>query len=62
LLQGWNAILASFLKSFPDKSFAVSIIPNDAFPGIAQDGSVISGHVGDENGPLLMSAGQLLAW
>ena len=33
LLQAWNTVLGSFTKSFPDKSFAVSIIPNDAFPG-----------------------------
>ena len=61
LLQGWNAILASFMKYYPGKSFAVSIIPNDAFPGIAQDGSLITGAIGDENEPLLMSAAQLLA-
>ncbi len=60
LLQGWNAVLASFTKSFPDKSFAVSIIPNDAFPGIAEDGSVITGHIGDEDEPLITSASQLL--
>ena len=60
LLQGWNALLASFRKSFPDKSFAASIIPNDAFPGIAQDGSIIKGQIGDEDEPLLMSAAQQL--
>ena len=60
LLQGWNAILASFMKSFPDKSFAVSIIPNNAFPGIAEDGSAITGAIGDENDPLIMSAAQQL--
>ncbi len=60
LLKGWNAVLGSFMKSFPDKPFAVSIIPNDAFPGIAEDGSAITGKVGDENQPLLMSASQLL--
>ncbi len=60
LLQGWNAIVASFMKSFPDKSFAVSIIPNDAFPGIAEDGSLITGHVGDEDEPLILSASQQL--
>ncbi len=60
LLKGWNGILASFLKSFPDKSFAVSIIPNNAFPGIAEDGSAITGKVGDENGPLLTSVAQQL--
>jgi uncharacterized protein (TIGR03437 family) len=60
LLQGWNAVLGSFTKSFPDKSFAVSIIPNDAFPGIAEDGSAIPGHIGDEDEPLIQSASQLL--
>ncbi len=60
LLQGWNAILSSFNRSFPDKPFAVSIIPNDAFPGIAQDGAAITGAIGDENMPLLLSASQLL--
>ncbi|MDR3700511.1 MAG: beta-galactosidase [Candidatus Sulfopaludibacter sp.] len=60
LLQGWNAILGSFRKSFPDKPFAVSIIPNDAFPGIAEDGSAITGHIGDENQPLLTTASQQL--
>jgi hypothetical protein len=60
LLQGWNTVVGSFMKSFPDKSFAVSIIPNDAFPGIAESGSLITGAVGDENEPLLMSASQQL--
>ena len=60
LLQGWNAVLSSFMKSFPDKPFAVSIIPNDAFPGIAPNGTVITGAVGDEDEPLLMSASSLL--
>lgn len=60
LLQGWNAVLASFVKSFPDKSFAVSIIPNNAFPGIAENGSAITGTIGDENDPLIMSAAQQL--
>jgi len=36
LLQGWNSILASFEKYFPGKSFAVSIIPENAFPAIAE--------------------------
>jgi hypothetical protein len=60
LLQGWQAVVGSFLKSFPDKSFSVSIIPNDAFPGIAEDGTVIAGHAGDENEPLLQWASQQL--
>ncbi len=60
LLQGWNAVLGSFMKSFPDKPFSVSIIPNDAFPGIAENGSAITGQIGDENEPLLESASQKL--
>ncbi len=60
LLQGWNAVLASFEKSFPDKPFSVSIIPNNAFPGIAEDGSAITGQIGDENQPLLVVANQQL--
>jgi uncharacterized protein (TIGR03437 family) len=60
LLQGWNAILGSFLKYFPDKSFAVSIIPNNAFPGIAEDGTAITGTIGDENDPLIISAAHQL--
>jgi uncharacterized protein (TIGR03437 family) len=60
LLQGWNTVLNSFLKSFPDKPFSVSIIPNDAFPGIAEDGSAIQGQIGDEDEPLLQSASQLM--
>ena len=60
LLKGWNAVLNSFDKYFPDKTFAVSIIPNDAFPGIAEDGTVITGHIGDENQTLLQAASQLL--
>lgn len=60
LLTAWNAIVGSFQKSFPDKSFAVSIIPNDAFPGINENGSAIQGAIGDENEPLLQSASQML--
>jgi uncharacterized protein (TIGR03437 family) len=60
LLQGWNAILASFMKSFPDKPFAVSIIVSGAFPAIGEDGSVIKGPVGDQTQPLLLSASQKL--
>jgi uncharacterized protein (TIGR03437 family) len=61
LLQGWNALLGSFLKNFPDKSFAVSIIPNDAFPGIDQNGRSIAGTIGDENDPLIMAASKQLS-
>ena len=60
LLQAWNAIFGSFLKSFPDKRFAVSIIPNNAFPGIDQNGAAISGAIGDENDQLVSSAAQQL--
>ncbi len=60
LLQGWNAVIGSFNKYFPDKSFSVAIIPNDAFPGIDQSGNAIVGTIGDENEPLLQSASQLL--
>jgi uncharacterized protein (TIGR03437 family) len=60
LLQGWNAVTSSFNKYFPDKSFSVAIIPNDAFPGIDQNGNAITGTIGDENEPLLQSASQLL--
>jgi uncharacterized protein (TIGR03437 family) len=56
LLQGWNAIIGSFQNSFPDKPFAVSIIPSNAFPAIAEDGSVIMGTRPDSNTPLLQSA------
>ena len=61
LLRGWNSVLGSFMKSFPDKSFAVSIIPNDAFPGIDQNGQPIIGTIGDENDPLIMAASKQLA-
>jgi len=60
LLQGWNAIVTSFNKHFPDKSFAVSIIANNAFPGINENGTLITGPIGDENEPLLQSASQML--
>jgi len=67
--QGWNAILGSFLKSFPDKYFSVSLIPtlygpkvDSGFPPIAEDGSMITGS-GPGSGPdltqmLLASAAQ----
>lgn len=60
LLQGWNAILGSFIKSFPDKPFAVSIIVSGAFPAIAEDGSVNKGPAGDQTQPLIVSASQKL--
>jgi hypothetical protein len=60
LLQGWNAVVNSFNKYFPDKSFAVSIIANNAFPGINENGTLIKGAIGDENEPLLQSASLML--
>jgi uncharacterized protein (TIGR03437 family) len=60
LLQGWTSVLGSFMKSFPNKSFAVSIIPNDAFPGIDQSGQPIAGTIGDLNDPLIMAASKQL--
>jgi hypothetical protein len=58
LLQAWNAVTASFRKSFPDKFFGVAIIPQNAFPRIAEDGTVIVGAVPDQNQPLLLAASQ----
>ena len=58
LLQGWDAITSSFKKSFPDKALSIAIIPNNAFPAIAEDGSAIKGTPPDANAPLLALAGQ----
>ena len=58
LLHAWDTITGSFQKSFPDKSFSVAIIPQNAFPPIAEDGSVIRGTVPDQNWPLLSLASQ----
>jgi uncharacterized protein (TIGR03437 family) len=58
LLQAWDQITNSFQKSFPDKAFSVSIIPQNPFPAIAEDGSVIKGSVPDQNQPLLALAAQ----
>jgi Beta-galactosidase len=58
LLQAWDSITGSFQKSFPDKSFSVAIIPQNPFPRIAEDGSVIKGTVPDQNQPLLALASQ----
>jgi len=60
LLQGWDQITNSFLKSFPDKSFSVAIIPQNAFPPIAEDGSIIKGTPPDANQPLLALASHKL--
>ena len=59
LQQAWSAILGSFLKSFPDKYFSVSLIPtNPAFPPIAEDGSLITGARPNLTQMLLASASQ----
>ena len=61
LLQGWDAVTNSFLKSFPDKAFCVAIIPNPPqvpFPPIAEDGTVITDSLPDQNQPLLTLAAQ----
>jgi len=59
LMQGWNAILGSFQKSFSDKPFSVSLIPtNAAFPPIAEDGSIITGVRPDLTQMLMASASQ----
>jgi hypothetical protein len=60
LLQAWDQITSSFLKSFPDKSFSVAIIPQNAFPPIGEDGSVIKGTPPDQNQPLLSLASHKL--
>ena len=61
LLQGWDSITASFQKSFPDKAFSIAIIPQNPFPRIAEDGSIIQGTVLDQNEPLLSLAAQKFA-
>ncbi len=58
LLQGWDAITTSFKKSFPDKALSIAIIPSNAFPAIAEDGSQIKGTPPDANAPLLALASQ----
>jgi hypothetical protein len=61
LLSGWEGVTSSFAKYFPDKSFSVAIITNPPqipFPTIAEDGSVITGPVPDQNPPLLQLASQ----
>jgi hypothetical protein len=58
LLQGWDAITSSFKKSFPDKALSIAIIPSNAFPAIAEDGSLIKGTPPDANAPLLALASQ----
>ena len=58
LLQAWDKITGSFQKSFADKSFSVSIIPENPFPAIGEDGAAIRGTVPDQNEPLLALASQ----
>lgn len=60
LLKAWNSLLASFNRSFPDKPFAVSIIPLGSFPNITENGTFSPGPSPDLNYPLLQSAAQLL--
>jgi hypothetical protein len=60
LLEGWNTITDSFIRNFPDKSFSVSIIPQDPFPPINDQGRVIKGTVRDQNHPLIKSASEKL--
>jgi hypothetical protein len=60
LLQAWDQITGSFKKSFPGKPFSVAIIPQNAFPAIAEDGSLIKGTPPDANQPLLLLASQKL--
>src|SRR6185369_1495653 len=61
LLQGWDSITTSFQRSFPDKAYSVAIIPQNPFPRIAEDGSIIQGTVPDQNAPLLSLAAQKFA-
>lgn len=61
LLSGWSNILNSFQTYFPDKSFSVAIIPDNAFPPIDDNGQLITNNVPDANQPLLALAGQKLA-
>jgi hypothetical protein len=60
LLQAWDQITNSFIKSFPDKSFSVAIIPQNAFPAIGEDGAIIKGTPPDQNQALLSQASHKL--
>ena len=60
LLAGWRNILSSFRRSFPEKSFRIAIIPNNAFPPISDNGQIFSNIIPDANQPLLALAGQEL--
>ena len=54
-------MLNSFQASFPDKSFSVAIIPNNAFPPIDDNGQIITNQIPDANQPLLTLASQRFA-
>ena len=57
--QGWTSILGSFQKSFPDKSFSVSLIPTSSgFPPIGESGSVLTGNILDLTQVLMAQAAQ----
>lgn len=58
LTQAWDAITTSFKKSFPDKTFSVAIIPNNAFPPIDDNGAVIKSNPPDPNQQLIPLASQ----
>jgi hypothetical protein len=59
LLSAWDSITSSFKKSFPDKAFSVAIIPNNAFPLIAENGSILKPSAApDTNLPLMTLAAQ----
>ncbi len=59
LLQGWDSTTSAFKKSFPDKSFSVAIIAvTNPFPPIAEDGSIITGTIPNQNIDLLALASQ----
>lgn len=60
LLAGWSNILNSFTAYFPDKTFSVAIIPNNAFPPIDDNGQIITKDPPDANQPLLSLAAQKL--
>jgi hypothetical protein len=63
LLQGWDALISSFQRHFPDKAYSIAIIPyasthQYAFPPIDDNGNIIHGKVPDQNEPLLALAAQ----
>ena len=60
LLYGWSTMLNSFQMHFPDKSFSVAIIPDDAFPPIDNHTNLITGSNREANQPLLALAAQEL--